>query len=252
MIELFDLHFSYHKVCRIDIPKLTLDDGSLTVLVGENGSGKTTLLRLIAGELRTAQGRILVDGQDMARLPKKQLAKRLSYFPQGRPTPDMSALEVTALGRYPHTRTRLFSPKEDREWATRALVSAGAEPFAERNMRTLSFGERQRVYLAMQLAQDAQNCLLDEPANFLDVSAQFSMLDTLSALRKKEKCILCVVHDLSLAMRCADRILVMKNGTVMADGTPDRLYESGAIDQVFGIRLCRSERDGEIFYGILP
>lgn len=252
MIELCDLHFSYNQACQIDIPKLTLADGTLTVLVGENGSGKTTLLRLIAGELRATQGQILVDGQDMARLPKNRLAKRLSYFPQGRPTPDMSALEVTALGRYPHTRTHLFSPREDREWATCALASVGAEQFAERSMRTLSFGERQRVYLAMQLAQDAQNCLLDEPANFLDVSAQFSMLDTLSELREKGKCILCVVHDLSLAMGYADRILVMKNGTVMADGTPDQLYESGVMDQAFGIRLCRGERDGEMFYGILP
>lgn len=252
MIEIQNLHFSYGGASSLQLPELTLSDGTLTALVGENGSGKTTLLRLIMGELFPREGAIRIDGLETSRVKKAELATRLSYFPQGRPTPDMSALEVTALGRYPHSRSRLLASKEDRKLAYRALTSVGVEDFADRHMKSLSFGERQRVYLAMQLVQEAQNCLFDEPTNFMDASAKFHMLNTLSDLREQGRCVLCVIHDLTLAMRYADRILVLKEGTLLADGTPDELYESGAIDRAFGIRLCRSVENGERFYGILP
>ncbi len=132
---------------------------------------------------------------------------------------------------------------EDRRIAELAMREAGADMFAKRNVKTLSFGERQRVYLAMQLAQGADNCLFDEPTNFMDIRVKFAMLDILISKKAEGKCIISVLHDVSLAMKYADRIIVMKGGRVAADGTPEELYESGSLADALCIRLDRYRSD---------
>ncbi len=252
MIDIRDLSFSYHKETFFEHLRLTLSDGTLTALIGENGAGKSTLLKLVMGSEKADSGNIFLDGENMHSLKKSDIARRLSYFPQSRPTPDMSALDVVLMGRYPYTKGRFSVPEKEILLAAQAMERMNVSRFAERNVRTLSFGERQRVYLAMLLAQDTQNCLFDEPTNFMDVSAKFSMLDALSEMRNNGKCVLCVLHDLSLAMRYADRIIVMKDGLIFADGTPDALYQNGAIEKAFGIRLQKYENEGERTYFALP
>ena len=252
MIEIRDLSFSYGVTPFVQSLSLTLENGSFTALIGENGSGKSTLLKLITGSEKPASGEIFIDGVNIRTAKKRELAKKLSYFPQSRPTPDMRAEEVVLMGRYPYTRGFFSTPQKDREKVLSAMRSVGVSAFAERNMQTLSFGERQKVYLAMLLSQETENCLFDEPTNFMDISAKFMMLEMLSALRSEGRCVLCVLHDLSLAMRYADRVIVMKNGAVFADGAPKTLYESGAIDKAFGVRtVYRKENETEI-YTFLP
>ena len=252
MIEIQNLSFSYGAHPFLQSLSLTLKNGSFTALIGENGSGKSTLLKLIAASEKPSVGNILVDGVDIHATKKRELAKKLSYFPQSRPTPDMRAEEVVLMGRYPYTRGFFSTPQKDREKALSAMRAVGVSAFAERNMQTLSFGERQKVYLAMLLAQETENCLFDEPTNFMDISAKFMMLEMLSTLKSEGKCVLCVLHDLSLAMRYADRIIVMKNGAVFADGKPKTLYESGAIDAAFGVRTIHREENGIDVYTFLP
>lgn len=252
MIEIRDLSFSYGVTPFVQSLSLTLENGAFTALVGENGSGKSTLLKLITGSEKPASGEIFVDGVNIHATKKRELAKKLSYFPQSRPTPDMRAEEVVLMGRYPYTRGFFSTPQKDKEITLSAMEAVGVSAFAERNMQTLSFGERQKVYLAMLLSQETGNCLFDEPTNFMDISGKFMMLEKLSALKREGKCVLCVLHDLSLAMRYADRIIVMKNGAVFADGAPKALYESGAIDKAFGVRTIHREEDGVDTYTFLP
>ncbi|MBE6952635.1 MAG: ABC transporter ATP-binding protein [Ruminococcaceae bacterium] len=252
MIRLTELSFSYGAEPYLTKLSLDLADGCLTAIVGENGSGKSTLLKLIAGELKPMGGTIAVGGVPTASLRRTDLAKRLSYFPQGRPTPDMTALEVAVLGRYPYTRGKLVTPKEDRILAQKALAEVGAADLADRAMQTLSLGERQKVYLAMLLAQGADHCLLDEPTNFLDPAARFSMMDALRQEADGGRCVVCVLHDLPLALSYADRLIVMRQGAVFADGTPSELCADNTIGKAFGVQVAAVEHEGKKAYLVLP
>ncbi|MBQ8431494.1 MAG: ABC transporter ATP-binding protein [Clostridia bacterium] len=252
MIELQQVSFGYGGGFAARDWNLTLEDHSLTAVIGENGSGKTTLLRLLAGELRPREGRILLDGRDTASLPKRALARSLSYFPQGRPIPDMTVEEVVSLGRYPHVGARGERTPAERQRILFAMERAGVASFASRPVRELSYGERQRVYLAMQLAQDANHCLFDEPTNFLDAAAAFSMLEQLRALAGEGRCVLCVLHDLSLAMQYAHRILLLHGGRLVADGTPEQIDASGAVEEYLGVALRRVETSNGAVYAVTP
>ncbi|MBQ9117198.1 MAG: ABC transporter ATP-binding protein, partial [Clostridia bacterium] len=184
---------------------------------------------------------------------RRELARLLSVFPQGRPVPDMAAGEMVLMGRYPFRRGFAAFSDDDVAMAEKALVSADASEFGGRNMKALSYGERQRVYLAMQMAQDTRNCVLDEPTNFMDASHSFQILDYVKRMSAEEgKCVVCVLHDIPLAMRYADRLVILKNGGIYADGAPDELFEGGDIARAFNIRLERFSVNGGYAYSVLP
>lgn len=241
MIELKDIAFSYTSKPFIKDVCARFEDGTLTAIIGENGSGKSTLLKLISGEEKPQAGSVLIDGKYMSTLKRKDAAKLLSGFPQGRDIPDMNSLELVSLGRYSYLPLSPVTPKEEENIALSALRYVGAERFARVSLKKMSYGERQRVYLAMQIAQGSQNMLLDEPTSFLDIGAQFEVMNILTSLRNEGKCIVCILHDIPLAMRYADSMLLMKNGNIIARGTPNELYEGGMIEEVFGISLERIE-----------
>ncbi len=252
MISLENICFSYGKAPFFKDLSLAFQDGQLTALIGENGSGKTTLLKLIAGEEQMKSGRILIDGKERTALTAKARARALSYFPQQRPTPEMTALEVVMMGRYPYLQNPFVIPSSARDRALEALRAVEAEGFADRFMQELSYGQRQKIYLAMQWAQDAPNCLFDEPTNHLDVRSKFSLMETLTAMKKKDRCVICVLHDLPLALRYADRLIILQDGQILADGTPDGLCRAGIIERAFGARVCILEEEEERAYTILP
>lgn len=239
MIELKNVSFSYNSDSFMDIAELCFDNKCLTAIVGENGSGKSTLLKLIAGAERRFTGNIFIDGSDILKTPARKIAKALSYFPQGREVCDMTAFETVLMGRYPHNKSSFFESKRDYRVASDALRLVGMSEYASHRLTALSYGERQRIYLAMNIAQEADNCLFDEPTNFIDARAKFLTLDILKGLRDEGKCIICVLHDIALAMKYADRIVVMKNGSIFADGAPDMLYEGKMLESAFGIGLER-------------
>lgn len=252
MIDIKDLSFSYGKDEFINHLDIFFPDSSLTAIIGENGSGKSTLLSLISKDLPLKHGSIGIDGAPLSTLNRTSLARALSIFPQSRQTPDMTALELVLMGRYPYLKNKLITPQNETEIALSALLRVGAESFASKRLSALSYGERQRVYLAMQIAQDAQNLLLDEPTNFLDVSAKFQMMQLLLDLKGEGRCVIAVLHDLPLALTYADRIAIMKRGRLMALDSPDKIYESGCIEDVFGVRLEKTEGKSRTFYAVLP
>lgn len=250
MIEMKNLRFSYGDRILLDGLNLTLRDGELTLLLGKNGSGKTTLLRLILGELTADEGDFQLDGQEIATMERAERARRMSYFPQGRPIPSMTAREVVALGRYPYNRRSMTTPSADRRLADELLCRMGLERLRESPMKQLSYGERQQVYLAMLKAQDAGNCLFDEPTNFMDTKARFAMMRDLRQMAKEGRCVLCVSHDLPLAMAYADRILLLGEGKLLADGSPNELYENGILARVFGVRLIRVAEGNQTLFAM--
>lgn len=233
-----DLFFSYRRAPVLRGVSLTVERGTLTMLVGPNGSGKSTLLRLLSGALRPERGRVLLDGADPHRMPWRQRARKLGCLTQDFQTgADFSVRETVMLGRNPHVGLFGRPGAADRLAVERAIAEMGLDALAERRADRLSGGERQRTMLAAVLAQEPELLLLDEPTSALDVRHALLVADHLRKLRGK--CgILMVTHDLALALRHADRVLLLRAGECIAAGAPEEALKPENLELAYG---CRAE-----------
>lgn len=239
MIELHELAAGYPERRVLEQVSLQFPDGQITVLAGPNASGKTTLLRTILGLESRLEGEIFLDGTAQTDLSARELALRVSYLPQSRPVPNITAGRMVLHGRFPHLGyPRRYRP-EDWAMAKAALREAGAEELERQLMSRLSGGQRQRVYLAMLLAQDTRNVLLDEPTTYLDVAHQFRLLDCARRLADQGRAVVLVLHDLCLALRWADQLAVLDSGRLQMADSPERVFTSGILDQVFEVNVRR-------------
>jgi len=223
---------------------LTLRANELVALVGPNGAGKTTLIKALAG-LLPARGTIAIDGRALSTMPAPERARNLAYLPQGHdfswPLP---AAQIVALGRYPHADPFSRVSQRDRDAVAHALDITGTTALADRIVTTLSGGERARVALARVLATQAPILLADEPTMSLDPLHQFLVMALLRKAAQADGAALVVVHDLALAARYADRVVVLDHGCVVADDTPDIALSRDRIAQVFGVEADIVANDG--------
>jgi iron complex transport system ATP-binding protein len=238
MIEVRQVGFSFGGPRVVDGIDLTIAAGQLTCLVGPNGAGKTTLLRLIGGLLAPSSGQVRVFGLDPAREPRRRLARRLSYLPQTyRLVFPYRVSEVVLMGRYAHAPLGL-EREEDLEAARAAMQRCDVLALADRRFDELSGGEQRRVLLAQAFCQGAELILLDEPTASLDPAHALAVFSALAAERERRGATaLVVTHDLNLAARAADRVLLLDRGAIAADGPPVEVLRSPAAQAAFAVPL---------------
>ena len=211
--------------------------GAFTAIVGPNACGKSTLLRTLARLHRPAAGRILLDGQDIARLDTKAVARRVGMLPQSALVPEhMSVEDLVARGRFPHQGVFRQWTAADAQAVARAMEVTGVADLASRPVDELSGGQRQRAWIALVLAQDTETILLDEPTTFLDLAHQVEVLELCRELNEHQgRTVVAVLHDLNQAARCAAHMIVMHQGRVLATGRPQDIVTEAMVSEVFGL-----------------
>jgi iron complex transport system ATP-binding protein len=228
----------------VDRATMTLAPGALTALVGPNGAGKTTLMRALAG-LIPADGSIVLDGRPLGQISARERARKIAYLPQGHVFHwPLTAEAIVMLGRHPHADQFGQPSLADREAVRRALAATSAEAFAARPVTTLSGGERARVALARALATQAPILFADEPTAALDPRNQLVVMELLRKTARDGGAVLAIVHDLTLAARFADRVVVMDRGRLVADAVPAEALASERMAEVFGVDTLMIEADG--------
>jgi iron complex transport system ATP-binding protein len=217
---------------------LRLERGAVLGLLGPNGSGKTTLLRLLAGLLQPTEGRVLIDGLDLASIPRRQLARRMAVVPQETHLAfEYTVLEIALMGRYPHLGAFEFEGPRDLAIAREALHATGTAHLANRPFSTLSGGEKQRVIIASALAQEADILLLDEPTASLDLGYQLDVAVLLARLNRERGLTLVIAtHDLNFAAGLCRTMLLLRDGRVLGDGLTVDVLTAASIAALYGVR----------------
>lgn len=223
--------------------------GRLIAMVGPNGAGKSTTLRLAAGLIGPSAGRVLLDGREVTKTPRRQVAQKLAWVPQDTHLDfAFSAGEIVLMGRSPHLGRFGWPTKVDRDIAHQAMAWTRSEDLADRIVTSLSGGERQRILLARALATDSPIILLDEPISNLDIQHQLDLLElTRKLVTERGKTIIMVVHDLNYAMRFADEAILMDQGRVLAYGTPRQVLAPDLIRATFQVEALSHNQGGFVF-----
>ncbi|WP_165988916.1 ABC transporter ATP-binding protein [Streptomyces sp. YIM 98790] len=242
------LTLAYDRTPVVHELDLDIEDGTVTAIIGPNGCGKSTLLRAFGRLLKPAGGQVLLDGRPVHRMPTREVAGLVGMLPQSPAAPEgLCVADLVARGRHPHQTWYRRWSREDEAAVERALRATGTWELAERTLDELSGGQRQRAWIAMALAQDTELLLLDEPTNHLDLAHQIEVLDLVLDLhRDTGRTVVLVLHDLSLAARYADRLVAMKDGRIVACGTPSQVLTEKLLREVFGLRAVvrHEERTG--------
>ena len=213
--------------------------GRLVGLIGPNGAGKTTLLRAMSGILRYREGAVRLDGEDLESLSSRDVAASLALVPQIAPyTHGFTSIEIVLMGRYPHLGRFQIEGREDDRIARESMRMTDTERFAARTLDTLSGGERQRVFVSRALAQQPRVLLLDEPTSNLDVFHQLKVFDLVRRLVDEGLTAIAAIHDLNMAARYCDRLALLSEGRVLAEGTPEEVLSPDAIERAFGVEAA--------------
>ncbi len=231
------VELAYDDRAIVDDLSLEVPTGQVTVIVGPNACGKSTLLRALARLLTPRHGVVLLDGEQIRRLPTRTVAQRLGLLPQQPVSPDgITVADLVSRGRHPHQRWFRQWSVTDQSAVEEALAVTGTAELADRSVDELSGGQRQRVWIAMAIAQATDIMLLDEPTTFLDLTHQIDVLDLLAELnRSAERTIVCVLHDLNLACRYAQRLVAMRDGRIVAEGPPAEIVTEDLVRTVFDL-----------------
>ncbi|WP_456367007.1 ABC transporter ATP-binding protein [Thermococcus sp.] len=240
-----DVGFSYGDF-RIEEVNLKVNPGELVALIGPNGAGKSTLLRLIYGTLKPNKGRVLADGRDIHRLSPGEKAKLLGFVPQSHvPTFPFKVLDFVLLGATPELGTFGAPGEKHRRKALELLRLFGLEEYAEKPYTSLSGGQIRLLLTARALMTSPSYLLLDEPTSELDLKNALLVLQTVKKLAKEGVGVLLVIHDPNLAYLFSDRLVLMKNGRIVAQGEPDEVFDEALLSEVYGIELRLIECAGE-------
>lgn len=252
-VQAKELDFAYDGNLILKAINLEAHAGEILALVGPNGSGKTTLLKNIAGVLRPQKGVVYLDLQDTARLSPKEIAKKLAVLAQeSRCSFNFTVREIVELGRLPHLKRFTGLSAEDHRAVEQAMRVTSSWQFASRSINELSSGERQRVFLAMALAQEPKILLLDEPTSHLDINYQLEIMEIIRARADTGLTVIIAIHDLNLAASFADEIAMLHEGKLVVRGSPQEVLTEELIHLTFGAQVAvRKDLEHNSIY-ILP
>ncbi|SFX01750.1 iron complex transport system ATP-binding protein [Thermoactinomyces sp. DSM 45891] len=227
----YDGHVIFENLC------LDVLEGKITTIIGPNGCGKSTLLKTMGRILKPKIGKVYLQEQDINTLPTQEIAKRLTLLPQNPLAPgELAVEELISYGRYPHRKNISKLTTEDQEKMEWAMEITHTLPYRNRPIGSLSGGQRQKVWLAMALAQDTTALLLDEPTTYLDLAHQLDVLQIVENLNQNHQCtVVMVLHDINHAARFSHEIVGMRDGKIMATGSPHELITVDILKQIFHI-----------------
>lgn len=217
-------------------------------LIGPNGSGKSTLLKVMGGILIADSGSVQFKNISVSKINKKIFAQSVSWIPQDHPMVfPFKVSEIVMMGRHPYLSALSFESEEDFNITQRAMETTKTSQFSDRYFNEISGGEKQRVMIASALAQSPEMMLLDEPTSALDLKYQIQILNILKNLNENHNMTLVMaMHDLNLASRYCNRLVLLSDGEIVRDGTPEQVLEKDILEQVYGIEIDLSTRDGHI------
>ena len=246
-LKVKDLAFSYAQVQVLKGVNLVVDTKEILGVLGPNGAGKSTLLKCIDRILSPQKGSVLLDGQDIKKLTRLELAKKIGYIPQGLSHVfSATVFDTVLMGRRPHLNWR--TSEEDAEKVLDTLHMLHIEDLAMRDINELSGGQMQKVFIARALTQEPDLLLLDEPTSNLDIRHQLEVMHTIkSIVKKKGISAIMAIHDLNLAARYADRIVMMNSGTIFSDGAPAAVLTRDNIKQVYGVDAEVNYNNGKLY-----
>lgn len=247
MIEIKNLKSSYAGTIVLEIESLDFKEGEVTAVVGLNGSGKSTLLKSIVG-ITTHQGCIMIDEKNAAELSHKKRASFISYLPQTSPVANMDIFTLACHGRFPYLGFSKILGKQDLELVEKALRLTDLWELREKNLSEVSGGERQRAYLAMVIAQNTKYILLDEPATYMDIKHQLEIMHILKQLAAEGRGIIFSSHDLPQSFSVSDKVCLLKEGQLVAEGKPENLTaDTRQMKEVMGLALKQNNEDDLIY-----
>jgi iron complex transport system ATP-binding protein len=253
LLEAKDLSFDYGSKSILRDLQLRCHAGESIGLIGPNGAGKTTLLRLFMNLVSPVAGEVRLCGENLRRLPRKEIARRISLVPQDVALSyALSVREVVSMGRNPHLGRFEPEGEKDLEIVQQSLAVTEVEELADRTVDTLSGGERQRVLIARALAQETPVLLLDEPTANLDLCHQLEILELLRRLTSQGVCAIAAIHDLSLASRFFDRLLLVCDQKIVADGCPEDVLTEENLWRHFRIRAVIENAPEGKGFSVIP
>lgn len=255
MLQAADVTFAYEpRSAGLTGVSLEAPRGSLVGILGPNGSGKTTLLRLLGGSLAPVSGHVTLDGRDVSRIHRRELARRIAVVPQEtRLAFEYSVIEVVLMGRYPHLGAFELEGEHDLEIAREALDATGTRALEQRAFPTLSGGEKQRVVIASALAQSAALMLLDEPTAALDPGYQIEIATLLRRLNRDRGVTMVVAtHDLNFAAGLCDRLVLLRDGRVLAAGPTDKVLTREAVRALYDVEADVRFHEGAGHLTVVP
>lgn len=237
-IEVSDLSFCYKKQVKIlDNINFCIKENSVNVILGKNGCGKSTLLKILANQLADFSGNIKIADRDISAFSQKEYAKKVAYLNQINSTHNITVKMLVEHGRYPHLSLGRAMSQRDNQIVKDAINALELQNFINTPLVNLSGGQRQKAYIAMILAQEADIILLDEPITFLDISHQLEVLDIIKNLKYKNRTVIVVLHDINLALKIADNIIILDSGKIAYQDENDYKKILPILNQVFNVNL---------------
>lgn len=250
MVELKQVDAGYDGKEIIKSVNISFKEGEITSIIGKNGCGKTTLLKVASRQMKPYQGEVLLDGKNIYDYENKELAKKVSFLPQARNIPQISVQALVLHGRFPYLTFPRNPSAKDNEIAENAMKTVGVWKYQNKNINELSGGERQKVYIAMVLAQDTDIVFLDEPTTYLDINQQLEILCLMKNLKQLGKTVIMVIHDISAALCYSDKVCLMDHGEIVIYESPQAVYESKEIERVFHV-TCEHVSNNSCIEGFL-